>query len=148
MTDLFLATTLGTNITDTEISNLFAKAETFNAWQRVVFRLARELDKLPDSYKTDDFLVHGCDVNVWLVFQQIDGRVYFLADSDSRIIKGLLVVLLAPINGILKEDFSAFDQNVYLSQLALLEYLKPDEQHSLRTIEDEINTIFQGLQLA
>ncbi len=148
MRELFLKTKLGTNISDTGVSTLFSDADTSNAWQRVVFKLARELDKLPATYQVDDYLLKGCDTNVWIVYQEIDGHIYFMAGADSRILKGLLAIVLTPLNGIKLSDFSAFAQNVYLSELPLKEHLTPSEQASLNTIADEIASIFQGLNYA
>ncbi len=145
MHNTFLQTKLGKNISDTDISQLFSEASGYNAWQRVIFKLARELDKLPTPYQLDDYLVQSCDSNVWMVYQEIDGRIYFLAGADSRIIKGLLAIVLTPLNGINISDYSAFAQNVYLSELPLKDHLTASEQSSLNAIEDEVSTIFQGL---
>ena len=145
MHNLFLQTQLGKNLSETNISQLFSEASTTNAWQRVIFKLSRELDKIPASYQIDEYLVPGCDTNVWMVYQEIEGHIYFMAGADSRIIKGLLAIVLTPLNGISLSEYSAFAQNVYLGELPLSAHLTPSESASLRAIEDEVSTIFQGL---
>lgn len=148
MNDVFLATTLGKNITANQVSTLFAETNSSNTWQRVIFQLARELDKFPDAYRKKDFLIKNCEENVWLMYQKIEGRVYFLADSDSRVLKGLLAALLIPANSTLATEFSDFQQNVYLSELELENYLNNSEKRSLQAIDEEISAIFHGLRLS
>ncbi len=147
MNDVFLSSTLGQNITDREIAQLFAGANNSNTWQRVVFQLARELDPFPDLYKNANYLIKECESSVWLIYQEIDGRVYFLADSDSRLVRGLLAIFLTPLNGISVEEYSDFSQNVYLSELHLYENMEVSDQSNLKAIEDEVSAIFHGLKL-
>lgn len=148
MNDIFLNTTLGKNITASQVSSLFAEANNDNTWQRVVFQLARKLDKFPETYKNKDFLIKGCEENVWLIYQHIEGQVYFLADSESRVLKGLLAILLISANRALATEFSDFQQNVYLSELELENHLNDSEKRSLQAINEEISAIFHGLRLS
>lgn len=147
MNKLFLSSKLGKEILPDEVTELFSKANSWEQKQRAVFHMSRQLVKLPSKFKSEDYLVAGCEANVWMTFQIIDGKIYFLADSDSRIVKGLLGILLAAVNGVSPQKFSDFELNVYLSQLGLENYLSESRTSGLGVIEKEIINIFEGLRL-
>ncbi len=147
MNDIFLQSKLGKEILPDEVTALFQNAKGWEGRQRAVFHLSRQLTKLPERYRTDEFKIDGCESQVWLTFQIIGGKIYFLADSDSRIVKGLLGILLAAVNGVPLQQFSDFELNVYLSQLGLENYLSESRNSGLKIIENEIITIFEGLRL-
>src|SRR5690606_1035587 len=60
---------------------------------------------------------------VWLTSRNEGGRLYFDADSDAFIVKGLLAVVLAAYNGRTPEEILAFDIEDYFSRLNLLKHL-------------------------
>ncbi len=145
MKNIFLQSKLGKDILQEEVTKLFQNAKGWEGRQRAVFHLSRQLTKLPQKYRTEKYLVDGCESQVWLTFQIIEGKIYFLADSDSRIVKGLLAILLAAINGISPQQFSNFELNVYLSELGLENYLSESRTSGLKIIENEIIAVFAGL---
>jgi len=147
MNNIFLSSKLGKDILPDEVTALFQNSNSWEQKQRAVFHMSRQLVKLPEKYKSDDYLIEGCEANVWLAFQIIGGKIYFLADSDSRIVKGLLGVLLTAVNGVSPQKFSDFELNVYLSQLGLDNYLSASRTSGLGIIEKEIINIFEGLRL-
>ena len=53
----------------------------------------KKAKNFPEKYRQNFFLVKGCQANVWLVPQFIDGKIYFLSDSDAFISKGMVTVL-------------------------------------------------------
>ena len=59
-----------------------------------VMELGQKLPELPEQYKTDDFIVKGCQSKVWLKSELEDGRVRFAADSNTAITKGLVSLLV------------------------------------------------------
>ena len=55
--------------------------------------LGKNLAPYPDSSKTDDRLIKGCQSRVWLDYQMKDGKLWFTADSDAIITKGIISLL-------------------------------------------------------
>ena len=55
--------------------------------------------EMPENLKLDQFLVKGCISRAWLVPQLKDGRIYFLADSEAMIVKGIIAALLEVYSG-------------------------------------------------
>jgi cysteine desulfuration protein SufE len=85
--------------TENEIVDEFA---FFTDWQEkyeYIIELGRKLESYPEDKRTDEYKVKGCQSNVWLTAYEKDGRIYFLADSDSSIVRGLVYILLRVLSG-------------------------------------------------
>lgn len=66
--------------------------------------LGEKLPPLADEHKTEDNIVKGCQSKVWLVADLKKDRVYFTADSNTAITKGLVSLLIRIFNGHLPEE--------------------------------------------
>ena len=71
--------------------------------------LGEKLPSLPEEHKTDINLVKGCQSKVWLIAEQRKGSIYFSADSNTAITKGLVSLLIRIFNGHLPEEILAAD---------------------------------------
>ncbi len=69
-----------------------------------IMELGQKLPPMPDADKTDDNLVKGCQSKVWLTARMEEGRVWFAADSNTAITKGLVSMLIRIFNGQNPED--------------------------------------------
>ncbi|MCW7554243.1 SufS family cysteine desulfurase [Endozoicomonas gorgoniicola] len=112
-------------------------------WQekyRQIMLLGKRMPSLPDSWKTEDARLHGCESTVWIhhYYDQETMQLYFSADSDARVIRGLIALVLAKINGRQPDDISRFDMDGYFEQLGLLTHLSPSRGNGLRAIVAEI----------
>lgn len=61
--------------------------------------LGKELPELSEQYKQDGFLVKGCQSKVWIVPEKKEGRIFFLADSNTAITRGIVSLLLRVLSG-------------------------------------------------
>ena len=68
--------------------------------------LGNALEPFPDSLKTDDRLIKGCQSRVWLDARMKDGRLIFSADSDALITKGIISLLVSVYSGRTPEEIS------------------------------------------
>jgi cysteine desulfuration protein SufE len=65
---------------------------------RLLIDLGRDLEPMPEAFKTDATLVRGCSASVWLYpVPQPDGRLHFLADSNAAITKGIVALVLLAV---------------------------------------------------
>ena len=76
-----------------------------------LIELGKSLKDYPESAKTDDKLIKGCQSRVWLDYKIEDGVIYFNADSDAIITKGIISLLIGLYSGrtpeeIISSDFS------------------------------------------
>lgn len=64
-----------------------------------IIELGNNLKGFPKEKMTDDYKIKGCQSSLWLVTDYRDGRVKFIADSDSSIVKGLIAILIRVLSG-------------------------------------------------
>src|SRR5690606_18181400 len=64
-----------------------------------IMELGQSLPPLDEKYMTDDYLVRGCQSKVWLTAQIENDRLFFLADSNTDITKGLISLLIRIMSG-------------------------------------------------
>ena len=95
-----------------------------------LIELGKNLEVLPETGKTDENLIKGCQSRVWLDAAMKDGRLYFRADSDAIITKGIISLLIGVYSGsepgeIARDDFS------FIEQIGLKENLSPTRANGL-----------------
>jgi cysteine desulfuration protein SufE len=113
----------------------------FDNWEdryKYIIDLGKELPAMPESFRTDGYLVRGCQSQVWLVDEWQDGKLYFQADSDAFIVKGLLGVVLAAFNGKSPGDILSFDVDAYFEKLDLLQHLSSTRGNGLKAMVKRI----------
>lgn len=130
----------GTQITSDDIIETLSFFDDWEERYKYIIDLGRELPTLDASRRTDENIVRGCQSQVWLASQQRDGRLYFDADSDAFIVKGLLAVVLAAYNGKHPAEIVEFDIEQYFEKLNLLKHLSPTRGNGLRAMVKRIQT--------
>ena len=113
----------------------------FDNWEdryKYLIDLGKELPAMPAALCTDEVLVRGCQSKVWLVDELRDGRLYFQADSDAFIVKGLLGVVLAAYNGRTPGEILVFDVDAYFAKLDLLQHLSSTRGNGLKAMVKRI----------
>lgn len=130
----------GTHITSDDIIETLSFFDDWEQRYKYIIDLGRELPPFDASQRTDENIVRGCQSQVWLASQQRDGRLYFAADSDAFIVKGLLAVVLAAYNGKRPVEINEFDIEQYFEQLNLLKHLSPTRGNGLRAMVKRIQT--------
>lgn len=113
----------------------------FDSWEdryKYIIDLGKELPPLAEEHRTEANLVRGCQSQVWLTSDVRDGRLFFAADSDAFIVKGLLGVVLAAYNGKAPADILAFDIESYFNALNLLQHLSSTRGNGLRAMVKRI----------
>ncbi|MBE1277266.1 cysteine desulfurase sulfur acceptor subunit CsdE [Enterovibrio baiacu] len=131
----------GTDITDTSILSDMAKCRSWEDKYRLVIQLGKKLPALEQSVKNQSVDIPGCESDVWLVWQEIDGIYHFSADSDARIVKGLLALIMAKIEGKTHEDLRKLDFDAYFDAMDLLNHLSQSRSNGIRAIIDQIKKI-------
>ena len=85
--------------TEKEIAEEFSLFDSWDDKYEYIIDLGKKLPLLEDRHKLDENKVRGCQSTVWLVADYIDGKVYFKADSDAIIVKGLISMLIRVLSG-------------------------------------------------
>ena len=91
----------GSTIADREkeIVEAFSFLDSWDDKYEYIIELGKKLPPLDEKYKTDENKVKGCQSTAWLVASEKEGRIYYEADSDAIIVKGLISMLVTVMQG-------------------------------------------------
>jgi cysteine desulfuration protein SufE len=135
---------LGVDITPEDIIETLSFFDSWEERYKYIIDLGKELPELSDSLKIEEYLVRGCQSQVWLVPRQEGEQFFFEVDSDAHIVKGLLAVVLSAFNGKTAKSILDFDVDNYFEQLDLVRHLSPTRGNGLRAMVQRIIEVAQG----
>jgi cysteine desulfuration protein SufE len=124
-----------------EIRDSFAFFDDWEDRYRFIIDLGRELPPMADSLKVDANIVRGCQSQVWIDHHLANGRLYFTLDSDASIVKGLIAIVLAALDGRTPAQILAFDIDGLFDDLDLLRHLSPTRGNGLAALVRRIRAI-------
>jgi cysteine desulfuration protein SufE len=102
-----------------------------------IIQLGKELPLISAEYKTEDNLIRGCQSKVWLHTDQRDGRLWFTADSDALITKGLISMMVRVLTGHTPQEI--IDADVYfIDAIGLRSHLSPTRSNGLLSMLRQI----------
>lgn len=131
-------TQFGIDVTADDIIDSLGFFDNWEERYKYIIDLGKELPEMDASLRTDDYLVRGCQSQVWLVDEWRAGKLFFQADSDAFIVKGLLGVVLAAFNGKTPGEILGFDIDAYFTQLDLLQHLSSTRGNGLKAMVKRI----------
>ena len=102
--------------------------------------LGKKLDTYPEEAKVDSKLIKGCQSRVWLNWKLEDGRLWFAADSDAIITKGIISLLISVYSGRTPAEIAADDFS-FIDELGLKENLSPTRANGLASMIATIRTV-------
>jgi cysteine desulfuration protein SufE len=85
--------------TEQEIIEEFSFFDSWDDKYEYIIELGKKLAPLDPAFKTDENRVRGCQSSVWLVAEFRDGRIFYKAESDAMIVKGLISMLIRVLSG-------------------------------------------------
>ncbi len=95
--------------------------------------LGKKLPHIDSKYMLDDFLVKGCQSKVWLHAYEKDGRIFFEADSDSVITKGIIALLVKVLSGQLPTEI--INNNLeFINRIDLQSFLTSKRSNGLNSM--------------
>lgn len=125
---------------------IFQTITASRSWQDKylhIMLLGKKLPSLPEAMKTEESRLHGCESTVWLhhFYDEQTMNIYFAVDSDARVIRGLIAIVLSVFNGCTPKDISRFDMDGWFARLDLYNHLSPSRGNGLRAIINEIRSL-------
>ena len=112
----------------------------FDEWldkYEYLIELGKKLEMFPVELKTDDRLIKGCQSRVWLDTRFEDGKLFFRADSDAIITKGIISLLIQVYNGRTPAEIIA-DSFDFVEKIGLRENLSPTRANGLTSMIETI----------
>ncbi len=127
---------------------IIAEFEMFDEWMdkyNYLIELGKNLPVIDDQYRTDQYLITGCQSKVWLHASMKDGKVFFTADSDAIITKGIVNLLIRVLSGESPEDILHTNLD-FIRQIGLNEHLSPTRSNGLTSMVKQMKlyaTVFK-----
>ena len=112
----------------------------FDEWldkYEYLIELGRKLEGFPEGSKTDENLIKGCQSRVWLDSKEEEGKIFFKADSDAIITKGIISLLIGVYSGRSAEEI-ADDDFAWIEEIGLRENLSPTRSNGLASMIETI----------
>jgi len=107
-----------------------------------IIELGRQLETLDEKFKTERYRVQGCQSKVWLHAYEQDGLLYFEADSDALIVKGLVRILIRIYSGHTAKEIVQTD-TAELKKLGLGEIISSGRQNGIASMLKKIYSFAQ-----
>ena len=140
----FPSSPFGTDISSEQVVDVMSQFTSWEDRYRQIVMWGKKLPRMDDESKSETIKVSGCESQVWLIAKQEDnGLWYFHADSDARIVRGLIAIVMAAYNGRTAEQIQQFDIDGYFTRLNLLSHLSPSRGNGLKAIVDQVKNISQ-----
>lgn len=114
-----------------EVIEEFTEMEDWMDRYQLLIDMGEEQEPLPDSEKTEDNLIDGCQSRVWIVCQHnSDGTLAFRAESDALIVKGIVALVIRVLSGHTPQEI--LDARLYfIDRIGLTEHLSPTRSNGL-----------------
>lgn len=118
------------NTKQDELIEDFSFFEDWMAKYEYIIQLGKELPLIDEEYKKPDYLIKGCQSQVWLHADLVDGKVVYTADSDAIITKGLVSLMVNVLSGHTAKEIAESDL-YFIDQIGLKEHLSPTRANGL-----------------
>lgn len=116
--------------TEQEIVEEFSLFDSWDDKYEYIIDLGKKLPPLEDKHKTDENRVRGCQSTVWLVADYKDGKVFFKAESDAVIVKGLISMLIRVLSGHTPDEILAAKLD-FIQQIGMTTHLAQTRSNGL-----------------
>lgn len=119
---------------------IIADFELFGDWMEkyeYIIQLGKELPLIEAKYKLDENLIRGCQSRVWLHADYKDGRLFFTADSDAVITKGLVSLVVLVLSGHSPKEIADTDL-YFIDAIGLSSHLSPTRSNGLLSMVKQI----------
>jgi cysteine desulfuration protein SufE len=108
----------------------------FDNWEdkyEYIIDMGKKLPPLEDQFKTDENKIRGCQSTVWMVSEYKDGKIYFKAESDAMIVKGLISMLIRVFSGQKPQDIVQADMK-FIDEIGMSTHLAQTRSNGLRAM--------------
>ncbi len=120
-----------------EIVDEFAMFEDWMQRYEYMIDLGKSLPLIDEQYKTEDYIIKGCQSKVW-VHADLEGeKVNFTADSDAIITKGIIAILIRAFSGQPPQAILDAD-TAFIDEIGLKEHLSPTRANGLVSMIKQI----------
>ena len=108
----------------------------FDDWMQryeYMIDLGKSLPLIESKYKTDDYLVNGCQSKVWVRAELVDNQIVFKADSDAIISKGIIAILIRVFSHHEPNEITEANTD-FVDKIGLKDHLSPNRANGLSSM--------------
>ncbi len=116
-----------------EVVEEFSLFEDWMDRYQYLIDLGRRLPEFPESLRTEENRIRGCQSQVWFVAEEKEGRLHFRAISDAAIVSGLIAILLRVYSGKHPQDILDTPPD-FVTALELQSHLSPTRSNGLSSM--------------
>ncbi|EGT4253585.1 cysteine desulfurase sulfur acceptor subunit CsdE [Citrobacter amalonaticus] len=136
---IFAGHPFGTTVTEDTLRNIFLPLNQWEDKYRQLILLGKQLPPLPDDLKAQAKEIAGCENRVWLGYTRSEaGTLHFFGDSEGRIVRGLLAVLLTAAEGKTPAELLAHSPLEWFDELGLRTQLSASRSQGLTALNEAI----------
>lgn len=133
------------NAIQDELIEDFSFYEDWMSKYEYIIQLGKELPLIDEHYKTEDRLIKGCQSKVWLHAEFKEGKIFFTADSDAIITKGLVSLMVKVLSGHTPAEIASADL-YFIDQIGLKDHLSPTRANGLLAMVKQMKLYAIALQ--
>lgn len=123
--------------TEREIVEEFSIYDDWMDKYAYLIELGSAIEGMDETHKTEDNLIKGCQSQVWFHAELKDEKLYFTADSDAIITKGIAALLVRVFSGQAPEDIAKADLH-FIDEIGLTKHLSPTRSNGLLSMVKQI----------
>jgi cysteine desulfuration protein SufE len=116
-----------------EIIQKFSKLNDWFEIYEYLIQIGKDFEIADEKILSDDFSLSGCQSKVWLKSEMINGKIHYIAYSDSLIVRGIISLLLNILNDKKPEDVVKADL-YFIEKIGLKSNLSPSRSNGLMSI--------------
>lgn len=132
--------------TEQQIIEEFSIFEDWLDKYNYLIESGKDVPLIDARYKTNNYLISGCQSRVWLHADFIDGKVFFSADSDAVITKGIIYLLIRVLSGRRPDEIIGASL-AFLEEIGLKEHLSPTRSNGLLSMVKQMKLYAQVFKL-
>ncbi|MEJ7740413.1 MAG: SufE family protein [Chitinophagaceae bacterium] len=131
---------------EAEIVEEFSLFDSWDDKYEYIIDMGKKLAPLDDQYKVDDNKVRGCQSTVWLVADYREGNVFYKAESDAVIVKGLISMLIRVLSGRTPQEIVQAKLN-FIQQIGMTTHLAQTRSNGLLSMVKQMKNFALAYQL-
>ena len=128
-----------------KINKLKTDFNTYDSWEdryRHIIKIGKGLEGFDEQYQVEKYKIKGCQSQVWLKPELVDGKMKLSADSDSVLVKGIVGILLQVYGHEAPSDILK-NPPAFLGELGITEHLSMNRTNSLASMVKQIQLYAQ-----
>ncbi|MFN5335585.1 MAG: SufE family protein [Bacteroidota bacterium] len=132
-----------------DIVEEFALFDTWDDKYEYIIDMGKKLKPLDDIHKKEENKIKGCQSTVWMVSEYKDGKVYFKAESDAVIVKGLVSMLIRVLSGHKPEEIIHAKLD-FIDKIGMKQHLAQTRSNGLLSMVKQMKldaTVYQAQSL-